>query len=615
MSTGRRFPHRLALTALVAVAAVLLIVRLTTGDAGTPDAGVPTSTPSPGTASTAAEPIIAPHPRAATPVSARALGGIHFDDVTDAVGLRGPASDAGSALAGVGPQMNSGAAVTTIHGSTYLLLTYPSAPVELYLVGAHFTDVTAAAGLAHITHVTTATFADIDGDGTTDLLLARPGKSGMLVLLGDGHGHFHRDGSSGIAPPRGHWAYGASPRGLALADVNGDGHLDLVVADWNPTMALDVPQYPSLDPGVAACKAANRMRALPANAGVSQARLYLGDGAGHFTDATRAWGLNFTPVFGFTPQFVDINADGRPDLLLTGDVCSGRIYENTGHGFTDITRRTTAPMAANGMGATITDLDGDGRPDWLVTGISYPTATGKCPKIDVISGCSGNRAYVNNGDGTFRDETDRYGVRESGWGWGVAAADFGNDGRQEIAVTNGFLSGANAAGSQRDVYYTYFATDPMSFFVPTGGDDVHADAAAQVGLSDTGVGHALLSFDFNHDGRLDLLVNDSDSGPHLFENVTPAGGRHWVTVRLDDPTDPGNPAGYGAKIEVISAAGRSTYGWITSNTSYETQALPQFHVGLGTSTGHVTVKVWWPGSVAPTTYRDRPVDRVVTVRR
>jgi hypothetical protein len=323
-------------------------------------------------------------------------------------------------------------------------------------------------------------------------------------------------------------------------------------------------------------------------------------------------GLNFDDVAGFTPQFVDVNGDGWEDLLITGDFCTSHLYLNDhGKRFVDVTARAGVGTDENGMGSVVADLNGDGKPDWLVTSISMRTKSGTCPTRSGSSGCSGNRLYLNAGGGKFTDATDAAGVRNGWWGWGAAIEDFGDDGRLEIAQADGYIG----TEPPRD----RFTTDPFRFWVPDSrpkpGSLPHFSEGAQLaGIENTAVGHAVIPFDYDGDGDLDLLVANYGGPPILYRNDRPA-NRHWLTVRLDDPLHPGNRAGLGARVRISPAGGRAVTGWISSAGSYESSKLPEVHTGFGTAAPTSTVDVWWPGATAPQSVSGVSPDQVLTVTR
>ena len=105
-------------------------------------------------------------------------------------------------------------------------------------------------------------------------------------------------------------------------------------------------------------------------------------------------------------------------------------------------------------------------------------------------GSSGNRVWLNDGDGSFTDATDALGLRNGGWGWGAAIEDFGNDGRRSVVMTNGYSIGPEDQASAAD--------DPMVFWMRDG--DGFVDVASGIGLDDDGLGRALVPFDMDRDG-------------------------------------------------------------------------------------------------------------------
>src|SRR3989454_8231919 len=163
------------------------------------------------------------------------------------------------------------------------------------LGGWRFEDITARAGVALAwRHSTGAVFADVDGDGDLDLLVSTLG-GGVALFLNDGHGVFtERTAEAGLASH-------AASMTMTLTDVDGDGHLDLYVANYKTRTALDIypPQERAFDQVVR--RVGDRFEVVPKfqkdyrvvdrpeyNLVSMQQRadpdgFYLNDGAGHFT--------------------------------------------------------------------------------------------------------------------------------------------------------------------------------------------------------------------------------------------------------------------------------------------------------------------------------------------
>jgi hypothetical protein len=591
--------------AFVVVLAVLVGLRLALGggdgDAGSADPGA--------------------EDRPERPPAARDL---RFTDVTASAGLDEPQSDpartGGTALTGESA-MTAGAAVHDVDGDGDLdvFLTRVGLPDRLMLNdgGGRFADATAAAGLdEHADGVgsSAAAFVDVDGDGDADLVVTSSGTGGTTLYRNDGSGRF-ADGTAGSGlddlPPVGDGKL-AQLHGVTPADYDRDGDLDLLVTHWDDTItaALADPSAGAIRPaadGTTVCPRAAwlaergfpRAEGAPANRG----RLYRNDGTGRFQDVSTEVGLPFDEVMGFTGSFVDVDGDGWDDLLVTGDFCTSRLFRNEGGmRFADVTASAGVGTDENGMGSVITDLDGDGRPDWFVTGIGPVDGEPAPLQLGGGFGSSGNRAYVNVGGGRFRDATDELGLRNGGWGWGAAVEDFGNDGRRSVVMTNGYSIGPDDRAAA--------ATDPVVFWVPHGGS--HVDVAAAIGLDDDGLGRALVPFDADRDGDLDLLVADFGAAPRLFRNDSAP--RRWLTVQLDDPSTPGNRAGIGAKVVVTPEGGDPVTSWVLGGGSYESQVPAEVHAGLDRAE-RARVEVFWPGAVTPQVLEGVDADQVLVVRR
>ena len=152
----------------------------------------------------------------------------------------------------------------------------------------------------------------------------------------------------------------------------------------------------------------------------------------------------------------------------------------------------------------------------------------------------------------------------------------------------------------------------MRFWVST--KDGYKDAAFQVGLEDFGVGLGLVPVDFNRDGNLDLIMAKSEDPPRLFQNNTPARG--WLDVRLEDAGTPGNRNGIGARVEVTVKAGeKPVVGEISTGGSYESQKLPELHVGLGNRKSVAKIDVYWPGESKAQQLSDVKGNQVITIKR
>lgn len=191
---------------------------------------------------------------------------------------------------------------------------------------------------------------DIDGDGNTDAVVSEYGLNQVQVCKGDGAGHFDCSANSPIAI--------ASPLYATLADVNGDGKLDIIVTSA------------TLDPTVGSA---------------TDAYVYLGDGAGGFGASPSAT----LPVVGqgWGVAAGDVNGDGKMDLVFGTEFNTVSVFKGNGDGtFGAEARYAVGQRQQSGpFFVALADVSGNGYPDIV-------TSNGLDPSIGVL---------VNDGSGGF----------------------------------------------------------------------------------------------------------------------------------------------------------------------------------------------------------------------
>ena len=214
---------------------------------------------------------------------------------------------------------------------------------------------------------------DLNGDGCADITVGHQENGAIAVLLGDGLGGFRPAPDSLIA-------VGKAPYPHTLADLDGDGRLDLIVPDVQ----------------------GNRIRA------------FLGNGSGGF----RALPSVSTGIA--RPYFVivrDLNADGKADLIVTHDD-TNRVAVLLGNGRGGFRRAPSSPF--DGRTASwkgdVADLNGDGRPDLA------------------LAGGGSVRIFDGDGRGGFRFRTT---LRTRGESWDVILADMNEDNRPDVVTPSG----------------------------------------------------------------------------------------------------------------------------------------------------------------------------------
>ena len=247
------------------------------------------------------------------------------------------------------------------------------------LGGWKFEDVTMAAGVSGTNQISrAAAFADINGDGHLDLLVTSLGGPNAC-FLNDGRGHFTDvTAAAGLTLK-------AGCQSLALADIDGDGDLDLYIANYGENSILRGGGTVSVrtvnGKQVIAGRYASRLKIINGQLielGEADA-LYLNDGKGNFKLALWTDGTFLTeegaPLpaaprdLGLSVMFRDLNGDGAPDLYVCNDFQSpDRIWMNDGHGrfraLADFAVRATSHFS---MSVDFADIDRDGHDDFFTS--------------------------------------------------------------------------------------------------------------------------------------------------------------------------------------------------------------------------------------------------------
>ena len=405
----------------------------------------------------------------------------------------------------------------------------------------------AGRGIADAGFATGAVFADYDNDGDQDLYVVRHGLNSLYE--NDGRGHF-RDIARlvGVADP----GRGSS---AAFADFDRDGRLDLYVANGDncgrPVAAPD--------------------------------RLYRNRG-GRFEDVTRdLHGSDAGEGIGLQAAWLDYDRDGDPDLYLANDHLGFRgneLWRNDGGSkgrwrFTAVGASSGADLRLSSMGLAIGDLDRDGRTDLAVSDEGPP------------------QALLNGGRGFERASI---GLPGSVPLWGLVAADFDNDGREDVFAAAGALG--LRAGRHRDRLYL-------------AADDGFAEVGERAGLADPGRGRGVAAADFDRDGRLDLLVARLGQAPLLYRNLGTRKRRHWLELRLVGSRSARDACG--ARVSLELPRGRPLARVVDCGSQGLGSSGERIvHFGLGRARRYRELAVAWPSGTRDS-YGAGPTDRILTL--
>jgi hypothetical protein len=430
-----------------------------------------------------------------------------------------------------------------------------------------FVDVADSVGLGGQTHDIGAAWADIDNDGDLDLYVTTIGELGHKLFINHDGWFVDEAQARKAALIDGHVQTGTS---AAFGDYDNDGWLDLYVGDWHTTAIGSQPSHARL--------LHNRGEA----------------GPGVFDDVTAEAGVDVDLVyqqskggidgtFVLSAGFSDLDGDGWLDLLLASDFGCSRLFWNEGDGtFLDTTWASGVGTDENGMGSTIGDFDRDGDLDWFVTSITGPYNTG-------------NRLYAYAGNRQFEDLTDFAGVRNGDWGWGTAFFDQDNDADLDLVMTNGWNG-------------TLYLEDPMVGWTNTG-DGTMVESPEDMGFVDPHQGRALLTFDYDRDGDLDVFVANNAAEPLLLRNDSVT-RNHWLRVDVRGTTS--NRDAIGARVHVTTGDVVQLQE-IGGNSHYLGHSERIAHFGLGLADRVDQVRVVWPASGEQVVLDDVGADQVLVV--
>ena len=402
---------------------------------------------------------------------------------------------------------------------------------------------------------------DYDNDGDVDLYITNYGPN--VLLRNDGTGQFDDvSKAAGVDDPR--WSAAAT-----FLDLDADGDLDLFVVNymnWTPSIEQDC-----FVRGVATY-CGPTVYNVPA-----MDRLYRNNGDGTFTDITFKAGINVAFGNGLGTVGADFNGDGMTDLFVANDMMVNQLWLNQGNlrfkdeSFLWGVALDEHGVAKAGMGVAAADYDDDDDTDLLVVNLMEQT----------------DSFFRNEGD-YFVDVTREVGlaapsVRHTRFG--VALADFNNDGRLDLYEANGRIESSNpTVANFNEPNLLLRGTGDAERFrfqqvLPVGGVStplIHTSRGLAVG-------------DVNDDGGLDLLIINKDSVPYLLMNQATRG--QWVRFRV--LTSVGRDA-YGASVSALVGT-TSIRRDVQPSASYLASSDPRVHFGLAEQTQIKNVIVTWPG--------------------
>src|ERR1700728_501943 len=436
-----------------------------------------------------------------------------------------------------------------------------------------FTDVTEKAGVANERWGFGVAVGDYDNDGWPDIFVSNFGKNRLY--------HNNHDGTFTDVAEKAGVALGNWSTGATWGDYDGDGRLDLFVPGYVHFDLSDLTKGTDMT-AVAFCN----FRGVPVMCGPHGLRgepdpLFHNNGDGTFTDVSVQAGVADTNAyFGLASVFVDINGDGRPDLLVADDSTPNYLYLNKGDGtFEDASYASGYALNESGretasMGIAVGDYTHNGLLDLYNTTFSDDY----------------NPLYKNEGGGNFSDVSYQAGIAEVTipfLGWGTGFLDYDNDGWKDLLAANGHVY----PGVDQSDWGTTFAQRPLLFHNLRNGKFEVVPPVRGTGLAAVLTARGAAFGDLFNDGKIDIVINQLNRAPALLRNVYST-KNHWVALKLiGGPKSPRDAIG--ATVYLV-AGGIRQRGDVISGGSYASSNDLRVHFGLGETAKVDGVEIHWP---------------------
>jgi hypothetical protein len=413
--------------------------------------------------------------------------------------------------------------------------------------------------------------------------------------------------------------------GAIQADLDGDGHLDLVVGNYFQDGAR------ILDAKAGGVEVMHEGKAKALNGGLKHFFLWTGASVGsepaaRYQEITGAVSEEVNRGWTLAIGAADLDGDALPELHFSFDFGPDRLLHNRSTpgqlrfvelvGQRDFTTPKSCVLGKDsfkGMGCDFGDVNGDGLLDIYVSNIATKFGL---TESHFLWASTGELDKMKQGLAPYRHASEKLGLSRSGWGWESRLADFDNDGVLEAIQACGFLKGKinrwpelQALGTSNDqivhnpTLWPNFKPgadlsghDWNPFFV-RHSDGRYYDIAPALGLSTPSVSKGIATADVDGDGRLDFAVANQWEPSFFFHNEAPHPGA-FLGLHLLLPVeaaasralqthrghphreDLGRPA-MGAAVKVRLRDGRRLVAQVDGGSGHSGRRSPDIHLGLG----------------------------------
>ncbi|HEY1575705.1 MAG TPA: CRTAC1 family protein, partial [Terracidiphilus sp.] len=316
---------------------------------------------------------------------------------------------------------------------------------------------------------------------------------------------------------------------------------------------------------------------------------------GTFTEVAQKMGLS-KPGKGLGVAIADYDRDGHVDLFVANDSMPEFLYHNKGDGtFEEV-------GLASGVAVDI-----DGR-TYAGMGVDFADYNNDGRPDIVVTDLANQRyaVYQNNGDGTFTYTTQNIGVGQmtlSHSGWGVKFLDYDNDGWKDLLI---------AQGHDLDTielnYPNLHYREPMLLARNTGRGFIDVSAESGNVFRQPWVARGMAIGDIDNDGRLDAVVTTNDGAVHILHNETST-HNHWILLKLVGHSS--NRDAIGAEVTLVTSTG-TQYATVSITGSYLSSSDKRVHFGLGGESIAQRIEIRWPSGIRQT-LKDVSGDQILQI--
>ena len=414
---------------------------------------------------------------------------------------------------------------------------------------------------------TGVTVADVNNDGLLDIYVSCELYDDAPVLRRNKL--YINQGSFKFKESASEWGVDVDrrTRHSVFFDYNNDGLLDLYLLNHPPNTGNFSPFF-------------GKDMSLP------EYNLQLFENKGnHFVDVTQSAGLSRS---GFPNAAVigDFNKDGWPDIYVANDFDSPDFlyFNNKDKTFTYATETSLRHTSFYSMGVDAADINNDSHLDLMVLDM---TAEDNFRLKSNMSGMNPdsfwkvvndgghyqymfNTLQLNNGNDTFSDIAQFTGTAATDWSWSSLVADFDNDGQKDIYITNGLLRDIRNTDADKKIadivskkINEYIIQNPnnteitlwdvvdlkelldllpsqklKNYYYKNHGNLEFSNITDGSGLDQPSFSHGASYVDLDNDGDLDLVVNNVNDKPFIYENNSENNGNNFIRLKMvdDKPT-------------------------------------------------------------------------------